>query len=165
VGDGGLGLGLVNQRMQRRAQADQVLFASGTKAVAVVEEVRTTGVVLNGNHQITLRLRVQPEGEPGFPHERKVFVPVYALPRMGDVIDVAYDPADHSRVGLAADWDSDTGGGQVLLFRHPEAGEMTAPGNGVVDELERLERLRQSGSLTFSEFEALKAKIISGQGG
>ncbi len=162
----GLGLGVMKQRMLSRAQAEQELFASGTRAVAVVEGVRTTGVVLNNiNQQVVLTLRVQPQGEPEFPYERRLFVPIHALPRPGDVIDVAYDPADSSRVALATDWSNDTGGGQVLLFRHLEAGEKSAAGGGVVDELERLDRLRQSGSLTFAEFEALKAKILSGQGG
>jgi hypothetical protein len=35
----------------------------------------------------------------------------------------------------------------------------------VVHQLERLNRLRQSGSLTFAEFEAPKARILSGQDG
>jgi hypothetical protein len=162
-----LGLRGFYGRMLRKAQAEQELFASGRKAVAVVEGVQTTGMVLNNvNQQIVLRLRVQPPGEPEFVYERKMFVPFHALPRTGDVIDVAYDSADQSRVALATDWRSNTGGGQVLLFRRPGAGEgSAAPEDGVVEQLERLDRLRQSGSLTFAEFEALKAKILSGQGG
>lgn len=161
-----LGLRAFYGRMLRRAQAEQELFANGRKAVAVVDGVQTTGMVLNNvNQQIVLRLRVQPPGEPEFTHERRMFVPFHALPRTGDVIDVAYDPADRSRVALATDWRSNTGGGQVLLFRRPGAGEASAEADGVVEQLERLDRLRQSGSLTFAEFEALKAKILSGQGG
>jgi hypothetical protein len=162
----GFGLRAFYQRVLRRAQAERELFASGRKAVAVVEGVQTTGMVLNNvNQQILLRLRVQPQGEPEFAHERRMFVPFHTLPRRGDVIDVAYDPADRSKVALATDWDSNTGGGQALLFRRPGDGEGSAGEDGVVEQLERLDRLRQSGSLTFSEFEALKAKIISGQGG
>ena len=161
-----LGLRAFYGRMLRRARVEQELFASGRKAIAVVEGVQTTGMVLNDvNQQIVLQLRVQPPGEPEFTHQRRMFVPFHALPRTGDVIDVAYDPADRSRVALATDWRTNTGGGQALLSRRPEAGEESAAAEGVVDQLERLDRLRQSGSLTFSEFEALKAKILSGQGG
>ncbi|HEX2076955.1 MAG TPA: DUF3592 domain-containing protein [Longimicrobium sp.] len=160
----GLGLGVVNLRMQRQAQADQELFASGRKAVAVVDGVRTTGLMVNDDRQIVLRLRVHPAGEPEFAYERRMFVPSHALPRVGDVLEVAYDPADPSRVALATDGSSDAGGAPPLVFGRSDAGAGPAAGESVVDQLERLDRLRQSGSLTFSEFEALKAKLLSGQG-
>ncbi|HEU0302678.1 MAG TPA: hypothetical protein VFR37_24670 [Longimicrobium sp.] len=154
--------------MQRRAQAEQQLFETGRRAVAVVEGVQTTGMVLNNiNQQVVLQLRVQPTGEAGFTHTRKMFVPFHGIPRTGDLIDVAYDPADPSKVALATDWRSNTGGGRLLVFRRPD-GAADEPAAGardgsdpVLDQLERLERLRQSGTLTYTEFEAQKARILS----
>lgn len=157
--------------MQRRAQAEQRLFESGRRAVAVVESVRTTGMVLNDvNQQIVLELRVQPPGEPEFVHRRRMFVPFHGIPRTGDLIDVAYDPADPAKVALATDWRSHTGGGRLLVFRRPDgAGEGAAEGtrgggDPILDRLERLDRLRQSGTLTYTEFEAQKARILAGGG-
>ena len=163
--------------MHRRAMAERELFETGRRATAIVEQVETTGMVLNNvNQQIVLGLRVQPPGEPEFTHRRRMFVPFHGMPRTGDLIEVAYDPADRSRLALATDWRSDTAGGRLLLLRRPgEPGQMSAGlqagaaathGGGtradpVIEQLERLDRLRQSGTLTYTEFEEQKARILS----
>ena len=184
-----LGVRALYGGMAKRAKAEQQLFETGRKATAVVEGVETTGMVLNNvNQQIFLRLRVQPQGEPEFPYERKMFVPFHGMPRTGDVIDVAYDPADKSKVALATDWRSNTAGGRLLLLRRPGEGaampagmqagaasagtassagspaedESTAP-ERVIEQLERLNRLKEEGALTESEFAVQKAKVLSGQ--
>jgi hypothetical protein len=163
--------------MARKAKAEQQLFETGRKAPAVVESVETTGMVLNNvNQQIVLRLRVQPPGEPEFPYERKMFVPFHGIPRTGDAIEVAYDPADRSKVALATDWRSDTAGGRLLISRPAAApapvpavatpaadgGPVTAP-ERVIQQLERLNKLKEEGVLTETEFEVQKAKVLSGQ--
>ena len=144
-----------------------------------------TGMVLNNvNQQIVLLLRVEPPGEAPFQYERKMFVPFHGMPRAGDLIDVAYDPSDKSRVALQFDPRSDTGGGQLLLTRRQGEGALpagmqassapaapaspepaavsTAPGR-VIESLERLQRLKENGALTETEFEVQKAKLLSGQ--
>jgi hypothetical protein len=156
--------------MARKARAEKQLFETGRKATAIVESVETTGMVLNNvNQQIVLRLRVQPPGEPEFPYERKMFVPFNGIPRTGDQIEVAYDPADRTKVALATDWRSDTAGGRLLQSRPPAAAPAatngateTAPGR-VIDQLERLGKLKEEGVLTETEFEVQKAKVLSGQ--
>jgi hypothetical protein len=174
--------------MAKRARAEQQLFETGTKATAVVEGVETTGMVLNNiNQQIILRLRVQPRGAPEFIHERKMFVPFNGIPRTGDEIDVAYDPSDQSTVALATDWRSNTAGGRLLILRSPgeaepmpagyepgaraaggyEPGARTEDGKSaperVIEQLERLNRLREEGALTESEFAVQKARVLSGE--
>jgi hypothetical protein len=152
-------------------RAERALFERGRKATAVVEGVRTTGLRVNDDQQIVLRLRVRPLDGNEFPHERRLFVPMHRLPRIGDVIEVAHDPADRTRVALATDWRSGTGGARRQMLRpegvaHGAGGGVEGDANErVVQQLERLDRLRQSGSLTFTEFEALKARILSGQDG
>jgi hypothetical protein len=167
--------------MAKRAKAEQQLFETGTKATAVVEGVETTGMVLNNiNQQIILRLRVQPRGAPEFIHERKMFVPFNGIPRTGDLIDVAYDPSDQSTVALATDWRSNTAGGRLLILRSADeaaptrvayepgvtpsgaSDDRTAP-ERVIEQLERLNRLKEEGVLTESEFAVQKAKVLSGQ--
>lgn len=158
-------------RDQLQARAERELFERGRKAAAVVEGVETTGLRVNDTSQIVLRLRVRPAGEDEFSHRRRLFVPNHRLPRMGDVIEVAYDPADRRRVALATDWSSGTAGGRRLMLQptgaaHGAGGGAEGGANErIVQQLERLDRLRQSGSLTFAEFEALKARFLSGQDG
>ena len=181
----GLGVRALYGSMARKAKAEQQLFESGRKATAVVEGVETTSMVLNNiNQQIILRLRIQPPGEPEFTHERKLFVPFHGLPRTGDVIDVAYDPSDKTRVALATDWRSNTAGGRLLILRRPgeeaavaagtqagaapaapasSAGPASTAPERVIEQLERLNRLREEGALTESEFAVQKAKVLSGQ--
>ena len=190
----GLGVRAMYARMRARAMAEQQLFQTGTKATAVVEGVETTGTVLNDvNVKIILRLRVQPRFEPEFVHEREIYVPMHSLPRTGDLIEVAYDPNDRSRVALATDWRSDTAGGRQLILRRPdEAPSGTAEGwetataldaaysgqdassaasgdessaERIIEQLERLHRLKQDGALTEAEFEQQKARLLSEQGG
>ena len=164
-----LGVFVVRTKLQDRAE--QALFHRGKSATAVVEGVETTGLRVNDDSQIVLRLRVRsPDGDE-FPHKRRVFVPNHCQPRVGDVLAVAYDPNDRTRVALATDWSSGTGGAHRLMLQR--RGVADGAGGGaegganeqVVQQLERLDRLRQSGSLTFSEFETLKARILSGQDG
>lgn len=151
--------------MARRVQAERDMFEIGTKATAVVKSAETTGVLLNDvNMQIILRLRVQPLSEPEFAYQRKMYVPLYGIPRAGDVIDVAYDPNDKSKVALATDWDSDTGGGHLLILRHDGEPGSTGASDRVIEQLERLHQLKREGALTEPEFELQKARIISEQG-
>ena len=166
-----LGIGAFYGNMAKKAEAEKKLFETGTKATAVIDGVETTGLVVNDvNQQIILRLRVQPRGEAEFPYECKMLVPFHGMPRTGDQIQVAYNPADRSTIALETDWRSDTAGGRLLVLSRPgtpvppapAAPEKTAP-ERVIEQLERLQRLRDDGALTDSEFAVQKAKVLSGQ--
>ena len=169
-----LGLRALYGGMAKKAEAERKLFESGTKAMAVIDSVETTGLVVNDvNQQIVLRMRVQPRGEAEFAYERKMLVPFHGIPRTGDQIQVAYDPANRANVALETDWRSDTAGGRLLVLSRPEptapaapqapaAPDRTAP-ERVIEQLERLQRLRDDGALTDSEFAVQKAKVLSGQ--
>jgi hypothetical protein len=165
-----LGLRALYGRMKEKRDSERQLFETGTRATATVESVETTGMVLNNiNQQIVLTLRVEPRGAAPFVHTRKLFVPFNGIPRTGDVIEVAYDPADTSKVALAIDWRSDTAGGQLLISRSPASAAPPAPGAAaetgperVIEQLERLNRLKEEGVLSDAEFEAQKAKVLAG---
>ena len=164
-----LGLGAFYGNMAKKAEAERKLFESGTKATAVIEGVETTGLVVNDvNQQIILRMRIQPPGGAEFPYERKMLVPFHGMPRTGDQIKVAYDPANPTNVALDTDWRTDTAGGRLLVLTRPDATavpaepQKTAP-ERVIEQLERLQRLRDEGALTDSEFAVQKAKVLSGQ--
>jgi hypothetical protein len=163
--------------MKKRREAEKQLFETGTRATATIEGVETTGMVLNNiNQQIVLTLRVEPRGAAPFQHTRKLFVPFNAIPRTGDLIEVAFDPADTSRVALEMDWRSDTAGGNTLVSRSAApaaaapagaAPAAAAPAKSaperVIEQLERLSKLKQEGALTEGEFQVQKAKVLSGQ--
>ena len=167
-----LGLGAFYGNMAKRAEAEKKLFETGTKATAVIDSVETTGLVVNDvNQQIILRMRVQPRGEAEFPYERKMLVPFHGIPRTGDQIQVAYDPANRATVALETDWRSDTAGGRLLVLNRPDPAAAPAPAappeksapERVIEQLERLQKLRDDGALTDSEFAVQKAKVLSGQ--
>jgi len=174
-----LGLRALYGGMAKKAEAERKLFEGGTRATAMIESVETTGLVVNNvNQQIVLRLRVQPRGEAEFPYERKMLVPFHGMPRSGDTIQVAYDPTDRTKVALETDWRSDTAGGRLLITSSgavsPAAASAEAPATPaaepektaperVIEQLERLQRLRDEGALTDSEFAVQKAKVLSGQ--
>ncbi len=156
--------------MRKKRDAEKQLFETGTRAPATVESVETTGMVLNNiNQQIVLTLRVEPRGGAPFVHTRKMFVPFNGIPRTGDTIEVAYDPADPSRVALATDWRSDTAGGQLLVTAPTAAAAAPAPAPSgavtgterVIEQLERLTKLKEEGALSESEFEAQKARVLA----
>ncbi len=111
-----------------------------------------------------------------------MFVPFNGIPRTGDLIEVAYDPADRTKVALEIDWRTDTAGGRLLVLRRPgevpmpagagrrgradrpaDGGGQTAP-ERMIEQLERLNRLKEDGALTEAEFEVQKAKVLAGGG-
>jgi hypothetical protein len=170
----GLGLRALYRGWAASAAREQQLFASGEKAEATIESVETTGMVVNNlNAQTRLRLRVRPRHGAEYTVERRMLIPFTAMPRPGDLITVAYDPATPTRLALDTDWRMDTGGGRALNVRRPDAApaadvpapaaSSTAPDRvqALTAQLEELQRLRDQGTLTDDEFEAEKAKLLA----
>jgi hypothetical protein len=165
----GLGLRAMYRGWAAKAAREQQLFATGEKAEATIESVQTTGMVVNDvNAQTRLRLRVRPRHRDEYTVERRLLIPFSAMPRPGDLITVAYDPATPTQLALDTDWRMDTGGGRALNVRRPEPAPAAAPAapppgrvQALTTELEQLQRLRDQGTLTDEEFEAEKAKLLA----
>jgi hypothetical protein len=121
------------------------LVHAGNRAPAVVIEVKDTGMTVNNQPRVRLRLRVEPEGEPPFEVERKLLVSRLAIPRAGERGEVAYDPDDRDR----------------FTFRGADLAGAGAPSR--LDELAKLAELRGSGVLTEDEFEAEKRRILASE--
>jgi hypothetical protein len=159
-----LGVGGLYKGMAHNLASEQQLFTTGTRATATLEKLETTGTVLNNvNIRVIMTLRVH--GADGdFVVERKAFVPTFNVPQPGAVLNVAYDPADKTKVALELDTSSSTMGGLNIVTSAttgPQVGTVTAPAGGSsVDLLERLQALRSQGALTDAEFEAQKAKLL-----
>ncbi|HVE69621.1 MAG TPA: SHOCT domain-containing protein [Solirubrobacteraceae bacterium] len=171
----GLGLGAFYGRMKAKMEDEQRLFETGERATAVIEAVETTGMVVNDvNAQTRVTVRVKPRHGDEYTVTRSLLVPFSAMPRTGDLIEVAYDPADRETLAFETDWRMDTAGGRALVTRRPEA-EASAPApsptvaagappaaTDLLGKLELLQRLREDGALTDEEFEAQKARLLAG---
>ena len=66
--------------------------AHGVEAEATILAVSDTGVTLNKNPYVKLRLRVEPIGLPAYETEAKAMVSRVSIPRPGDGVSVKFDP-------------------------------------------------------------------------
>jgi hypothetical protein len=66
--------------------------AHGIEADATILAVGDTGVTLNKNPYVKLRLRVEPIGMAAYEAEVKAMVSRVAIPRPGDGVRVKFDP-------------------------------------------------------------------------
>jgi hypothetical protein len=68
------------------------LKAHGVEADATILSISDTGVTLNKNPYVKLRLRVEPLGMAAYETEAKALVSRVTLPRPGDGVRVKFDP-------------------------------------------------------------------------
>ena len=87
----------------KKAEARQVP-GTGRDATATIFGVSDTGVTINNNPQVRLRLSVQPaDASSSYQTDLTVTVSRLAIPRPGDRIAVRYDPAHPTRVALGGE--------------------------------------------------------------
>ena len=116
-----------------------------------------------------LALRVRPDGDPTFDVDVKQLLDSWYLPWRGNVVDVLYDPGDHSRTildprgGPATPrpewlWDPSTG---TTIYKARRAVEeaQQAPAE-YRDDLVRLAGFYQSGALFDFEYTELRRRIL-----
>ena len=66
---------------------------NGLEASAEILEMKDTGVTINNNPYVRLKLRVQPDGQPAYETSIGELVSRIAFPSVGDTLKVRYDPA------------------------------------------------------------------------
>lgn len=66
--------------------------ANGVEADATILSISDTGVTINKNPYVKLRLRVAPMGMAAYETEVKAMVSRVAIPRPGDGVRVKFDP-------------------------------------------------------------------------
>lgn len=76
------------------------LLALGRDAPALILQISDTGLTLNQNPYVRLRLQVQPEGTLPYEVTVSALVSRVSIPRVGQVIMVKYDPARPQEVIL-----------------------------------------------------------------
>jgi hypothetical protein len=144
-----------------------------------------------GNTEIALKthLRVQPDDEPEFEVKKRFSFPQLAVPSAGQTVPVLYDPNDHDKIIVNYSPEAQQAAAFSAAGVDPsqigqlmeQAQQMRAQAPGMqgmgqmpgmnpapaqpqadpVEQLEKLAKLKDSGALTESEFEAEKAKILS----
>jgi hypothetical protein len=159
IGMGGvlaLTLGLPIGSVIRAEIADGRLRRTGVRTTAEVVAIRATGLSVNDNPRVRLTVRVCPAGGgPPFESTTTTLVPHVAIPRVGDHVEVFYDPANPSRAALAEQPETPAGVANGVT-------PADSPITGTLDELTRLAALRDRGALTTAEYETLKQRLIEG---
>lgn len=140
--------------LRRRARRRQELERLGARGIATVLAVGDTGVTINDDPRVRLRLRIEPaDGAEPFEADRAATVSRLAIPRAGDRYEVVYDGAERDEIHLGS-----------ALPRDPEPADPPAPSPavpGLVEHLAQLNDLRLKGALTDAEFQSAKDKLLS----
>lgn len=166
------------------------LLQHGKRCQGTVLSVDDTGVTINDNPRVTMRVRAEPPGEPAFEFEKTATVSRVKIPRQGDRCAVFYDPAGGGEPGISFDGPAlamvglSPSGGPLSTAASPAMGVGTpgvvpvtpapsAPAavpadasasidadDDTIAELERLAKLRAAGALTEAEFQQAKARVL-----
>lgn len=156
----------------------QRLLEHGKRCPGTVLSVQDTGMTINDNPRVRMRVKAEPRGEPAFEFEKTATVSRVQIPRVGDRCAVFYDPAGGepgisfdapalAMVGLVSGGAATTAAaatgvpGVVTVGTPPVATAAAAGGDDeTVEELERLARLRAAGALTEDEFQQAKRRVL-----
>jgi hypothetical protein len=125
------------------------LRLAGVEAPAQIVDVADTGMTVNDNPRVLLRLRVEPAGEEPFEVSRTLLVSRVKLPRVGERVTVWFDPEDRSRFTFANADVTDDGAAPAVPV-------------DPVDQIARLAELRDAGALSEEEFAAAKQRLLAG---
>jgi len=160
------GLALRRTGAAKLVQATE-LMRSGTRAVGTIVEVSDTGVSVNDNPRVTIRMRVEPlDGSAAVERSKTILVSRVAIPRAGDRYPVWFDPADPDKWMYGTDMEESAPAEVKDMFARARAGGgMAAPAgseseDGPVAELTRLSELWKSGALSDAEFADAKARLL-----
>lgn len=164
----------------KAAQAAQ-LVATGGRAIGTLLDVQDTGVTVNNNPRVRLRMRIEPQdGTPAFEGEKTLTVSRVDLPRVGASYPVWYDRGDHSKWGYGTRHDATASPDVKALFEAAQAASAQAgvaynapsapaappaPASGPLEQIAQLNELRMRGAVSDEEFEAAKDRLLAQLGG
>jgi hypothetical protein len=144
-------IGIVYFFINRRVGAMQALMKTGRPGQAQILEMTQTGVYVNENPQVKLKLRVEAQGIPPYECEKKATVPMIALGMLGTgrPLSVYVDENDHENITI--DW-SGAGAGAApvgvgtgpFTFSFPDGSNVDLT-NDAAAQKEILDVLRASG--------------------
>ncbi len=154
--------------LRRRIAAKQVmageLMQTGVKGIGTIVEVGDTGMTINENPRIVIRMRIEPlDGSLAVERSKKVTVSRVAVPRAGERYPAWFDRADPDKWMFATDMDERAPAEVKEMFERARAGAGAAAeqsGDSPVEELARLTELWRQGALTDAEFADAKARLL-----
>jgi hypothetical protein len=90
--------------MNKRADQSEQLKLTGIPGRATILELTQTGMYINEQPQVKLKLRVEPQGQQPYELEKRITVPLVALGALssGHPLNVYVDRADSSKIAI--DW-------------------------------------------------------------
>jgi hypothetical protein len=179
-----LGVGGWYGKVAKDQAEEQQLFQTGQRATAVIEGIEGTGTMINNQPQVYLTLRVQPRNGAEFIHQRRLVLPFGAVVQPGYLVEVAYDPSNPEKVAIESDPRyAATPPAFYIKTRPPGEGSAPAAAPGLsggyapaaaasapvddspptlIEQLERLAKLRDSGALSQAEFDEQKKNLLGG---
>jgi membrane protein implicated in regulation of membrane protease activity len=156
--------------MKRLGAAKQVqateLMRTGTRGIGTIVDVSDTGVTINNNPRILIRMRIEPlDGSPAVERSKSVLVSRVAVPRAGERYPAWFDPADPGKWMYGTDMEAGAPAEIRDMFARAEAGGAAAAApaesnDSPVEELARLSELWKSGALSDTEFADAKARLL-----
>jgi len=84
--------------MAKGAIGNQDLATTGLDATAEVMSIEDTGMLINNNPVVKMKLKVEPRFGVGFETTAQTAVSKIAIPRVGDKINIKYNPADNTQI-------------------------------------------------------------------
>lgn len=159
--------------MKRLGAAKQVMAAelmrSGTRGIGTIVDVQDTGVSINNNPRVVIRMRIEPlGGGAAVERSKTVLVSRVAIPRAGERYPAFFDPADPDKWMYATAMDASAPAEVRDMFARAQAGGGAAPAaaapaasdDNPVAELTRLSELGKAGALSDTEFADAKARLL-----
>jgi hypothetical protein len=155
--------------LKRLGAAKQIqaaeLMRSGTRGIGTIVEVRDTGVTINNNPRILIRMRIEPlDGSAAVERSKSVLVSRVAVPRAGERYPAWFNPADPDKWMYGTDMEAGAPAEIRDMFARAQAGGGTATpaesDDSPVEELARLSELWKSGALSDVEFADAKARLL-----
>jgi hypothetical protein len=155
--------------LKRLGAAKQIqaaeLMRSGTRGIGTIVDVSDTGVTINNNPRIVIRMRIEPlDGSAAVERSKSVLVSRVAVPRAGERYPAWFDPADPDKWMYGTDMEAGAPAEIRDMFARAQAGAGTvAPAesdDSPVEELARLSELWKSGALSDAEFADAKARLL-----
>ena len=148
-----------------KAKLAMELVESGRKGVGTIVEVRDTGVTLNDNPRVVIRMRVAPiDGGPPVERTKTVTVSRVQIPRVGERYPVWYADNDPEKWMFATAMDESAPAEVKEMFARARAAggedDSGAEPDSAVGELARLTELWKDGALTDREFADAKARLL-----
>jgi hypothetical protein len=159
---------------KRKREKAMNLFQNGSRGVGTIIQVEDTGMTINDNPRVKMLFRIEPlDGSAPFEAQKTKTVSRVEIPRSGDRYPVWYDPQDHESFAYAT-IANDEGRAQIRQLFGTAAETITgiadpmaavaAPAPAApdpIDQIRKLDELRDAGILTDEEFEKKKAELLS----